>query len=85
MNYIRYPHTKFDNSCSGTNGKALYLICLRLFCRKRGIRQTIYITSSEDFRERIRINGKLISKIAVIDGLKQLLDKKCLMKSIFIF
>ncbi len=75
-----YPHTKFRTiHVAGTNGKGSVSHMLAAVLQEAGYKTGLYTSPHlKDFRERIRINGKLISKIAVIRWIKQLLDKNVL-------
>lgn len=58
---------------AGTNGKGTLAQQLSLALKKAGYRVGVFTSPHiASFRERIRINGKLISEKAVVEGLEQL-------------
>ncbi len=63
------PHTKFKSvHIAGTNGKGSTSHGLAAICRQAGYKTGLYTSPHLiDFRERIRINGEMISKQWVID------------------
>lgn len=63
------PHTKFKSvHIAGTNGKGSTSHGLAAICRQAGYKTGLYTSPHLiDFRERIRINGEMISKQWVVD------------------
>ena len=70
---LKNPETKFKSiHVAGTNGKGSSSHMLASIFQKAGYKTGLYTSPHlKDFRERIRINGKMISKKAVIDFVKQ--------------
>jgi dihydrofolate synthase/folylpolyglutamate synthase len=55
---------------AGTNGKGSVCAMIESICRAQGLRTGLFISPHlVTFRERIRVNGELISQDAVADGL----------------
>ena len=63
------PHTKFKTiHIAGTNGKGSVSHMLASILQEAGYKTGMYISPHyKDFRERIRINGKYISKKYITD------------------
>jgi len=60
---------------AGTNGKGSVCAMIESICRAQGYRTGLFISPHlVTFRERIRVNGKLISQNAVADGLAAIRD-----------
>lgn len=72
-NYFGNPHTSFKSiHIAGTNGKGSVAHLLASVCQKAGYKTGLYTSPHlKDFRERIKINGKMISKQEVIDFVAQ--------------
>lgn len=67
--YFKYPHRKFKSiHVGGTNGKGSTSHMIASILQSHGYRVGLYTSPHlVDFRERIRIDGKMISKEAVVD------------------
>ena len=67
--YFRHPHTRFKSiHVAGTNGKGSTSHMLSAILQSQGYRVGLYTSPHlVDFRERIRIDGEMISKEAVAD------------------
>lgn len=67
------PHTKFKSvHVAGTNGKGSVSHMLAAILQKAGYKTGLYTSPHlKDFRERIRINGKMISEQFVVDWVEQ--------------
>jgi dihydrofolate synthase/folylpolyglutamate synthase len=60
---------------AGTNGKGSVCAMIDSICRAQGYRTGLFISPHLiTFRERIRVNGKMISEDAVTDGLTMIRD-----------
>jgi dihydrofolate synthase/folylpolyglutamate synthase len=60
---------------AGTNGKGSVCAMIDSICRAQGSRAGLFISPHlVTFRERIRVNGKMISEAAVADGLTMIRD-----------
>jgi dihydrofolate synthase / folylpolyglutamate synthase len=60
---------------AGTNGKGSVCAMIDSICRAQGYRTGLYISPHlVTFRERIRVNGEMISEDAVADGLTMIRD-----------
>ena len=60
---------------AGTNGKGSVCAMIDSICRAQGYRTGLFISPHlVTFRERIRVNGKMISEDAVADGLTMIRD-----------
>ena len=60
---------------AGTNGKGSVCAMIDFICRAQGYRTGLYISPHlVTFRERIRVNGEMISEDAVADGLTMIRD-----------
>ncbi|NDV67607.1 folylpolyglutamate synthase/dihydrofolate synthase family protein [Dysgonomonas sp. 25] len=64
-----YPHTKYKTiHVAGTNGKGSVSHTLAAILQQAGYKVGLYTSPHlVDFRERIRINGKMISKQYIVD------------------
>jgi dihydrofolate synthase / folylpolyglutamate synthase len=63
---------------AGTNGKGSVCAMIESICRAQGYRTGLFISPHlVTFRERIRVNGELISEDAVADGLAAIRDLIC--------
>ena len=61
---------------AGTNGKGSVCAMIDSICRAQGYQTGLYISPHlVTFRERIRVNGEMISEDAVADGLTMIRDK----------
>lgn len=67
--YFRHPHTRFKSiHVGGTNGKGSTSHMLAAILQSQGYRVGLYTSPHlVDFRERMRIDGEMIPKEAVID------------------
>ena len=67
--YLKKPHTKFKTiHVAGTNGKGSTSSLLASVLQEAGYKVGLYTSPHlKDYRERIRINGKLIPEDCVID------------------
>lgn len=72
-NHLGEPHTRFKSiHVAGTNGKGSTSHMLASILQEAGYRVGLYTSPHlKDFRERIRINGKVISKQFVIGFIKR--------------
>ncbi len=70
--YFGHPHSKYLTiHVAGTNGKGSVAHMLASILQEAGYRTGLYTSPHlKDFRERIRINGAVISEAAVIDFVK---------------
>jgi len=60
---------------AGTNGKGSVCAMIDSICRAQGYRTSLFISPHlVTFRERIRVNGEMISEDAVADGLTMIRD-----------
>ena len=75
-NHLKNPHKKFKSiHIAGTNGKGSTAHMLASVLQEAGFRTGLYTSPHlKDFRERIKINGKMISKNEVTDFVKK--DRK---------
>ena len=71
--YFSHPHKKFKSiHVGGTNGKGSTSHMISAILQSQGYRTGLYTSPHlVDFRERIRINGKMIDKEAVVDFVKK--------------
>ena len=71
--HLDYPHKKFKSvHVAGTNGKGSSSHMLASILQEAGYKVGLYTSPHlKDFRERIRINGNLVSKRFVIDFVKK--------------
>ncbi len=71
--YLEQPHEKFPSiHIAGTNGKGSTAHLVGAILQASGLNVGLYTSPHyKDFRERIKINGKLISKKYVIDFIAQ--------------
>ncbi|NOU60287.1 bifunctional folylpolyglutamate synthase/dihydrofolate synthase [Marinifilum caeruleilacunae] len=67
--YFNHPHKKFKSvHVAGTNGKGSVSHSIASVLQKSGLKVGLYTSPHlRDFRERIKINGEVISESAVID------------------
>tara|TARA_R110002050_G_scaffold30927_5_gene79106 strand:+ start:951 stop:2162 length:1212 start_codon:yes stop_codon:yes gene_type:complete len=72
-NYLGHPERKFKSiHVAGTNGKGSCSHMLASILQEAGYRVGLYTSPHlKDFRERIRINGKPVSKKYVVDFIKK--------------
>ena len=72
--HFGYPHRQYRTiHVGGTNGKGSVTHTLAAILQSQGYRVGLYTSPHlVDFRERIRVNGKKISKKRVIDFVKTL-------------
>jgi dihydrofolate synthase/folylpolyglutamate synthase len=70
---LKDPHKKFKSiHIAGTNGKGSTAHMLASILQEAGLKTGLYTSPHlKDFRERIKINGKMISKNQVIDFVKK--------------
>jgi len=68
-NYFNQPHTKFKSiHIAGTNGKGSVSHMLASVLQTAGYKVGLYTSPHlKDFRERIKINGQMISESEVVD------------------
>ena len=71
-----HPHTKFRTiHVAGTNGKGSVSHMMASILQKAGFKTGLYTSPHlKDFRERIRVNGEMISKSYVIDFVQRFLE-----------
>ena len=71
--FFNHPHTKFKTiHVAGTNGKGSTSHTLAAILQSAGYKVGLYTSPHlVDFRERIRINGKMISKQYVVNFVKK--------------
>lgn len=71
--YLNNPHKKFKSiHVAGTNGKGSSSHMLASILQEAGYKVGLYTSPHlKDFRERIRVNGKTVSKKYVIDFVKE--------------
>ncbi len=71
--YFGHPHRQYKTiHVGGTNGKGSVCHTLAAILQAQGYRVGLYTSPHlVDFRERIRVNGKMISKKRVIDFVEQ--------------
>jgi dihydrofolate synthase/folylpolyglutamate synthase len=67
--YLGHPHTRFRSiHVAGTNGKGSVSHMLASVLQEAGYKTGLYTSPHlKDYRERIRVNGKMISENEVID------------------
>ena len=67
--YFRHPHKAYKTiHIAGTNGKGSVSHCIASVLQESGLKVGLYTSPHlKDFRERIRINGEMITEQAVID------------------
>lgn len=67
--YFNHPHKNFKTvHVAGTNGKGSVSHSIASVLQKSGLKVGLYTSPHlRDFRERIKINGKMISESAVVD------------------
>lgn len=71
--YFRHPHKKFKSiHVAGTNGKGSTSHMIAAILQSQGYRTALYTSPHlVDFRERIRIDGKMIDKDAVVEFVRK--------------
>ena len=71
--YLGNPHTQFKSvHIAGTNGKGSTAHMLSSILQESGYKVGLYTSPHlKDFRERIRINGKMIAEQEVVDFVKE--------------
>ncbi|MDE6637084.1 MAG: bifunctional folylpolyglutamate synthase/dihydrofolate synthase [Muribaculaceae bacterium] len=71
--YFKHPHKKFKSiHVGGTNGKGSTSHMIAAILQSQGYKTGLYTSPHlVDFRERIRVNGEMISKDAVIEFVKR--------------
>jgi len=74
MDYLGKPHEKLNAiHITGTNGKGSTTVMVGSILEKAGYNVGVYISPHlDDFRERIKINGKSISKKEVVELVQKL-------------
>ena len=72
-NYFEHPHKKFKTiHIAGTNGKGSVSHMLSAILQKAGYRTGLYTSPHlKDFRERMKINGKMIPEKEVVHFVKE--------------
>ncbi len=67
--YFGHPHRKFKTiHVAGTNGKGSVSHMLASILQEAGIKTALYTSPHiKDFRERIKVNGEMITEEAVVD------------------
>ncbi|MDE6561371.1 MAG: bifunctional folylpolyglutamate synthase/dihydrofolate synthase [Muribaculaceae bacterium] len=72
-NYFRHPHRKFKSiHVGGTNGKGSTSHMIAAILQSQGYRTGLYTSPHlVDFRERIRIDGRMIEKDAVVEFVRK--------------
>ena len=72
-NLLGNPHKKFKSvHVAGTNGKGSVSHMLAAILQQAGYKTGLYTSPHlKDFRERIRINGKMISEQFIVDWVEQ--------------
>lgn len=67
--HLNHPETKFKSiHIAGTNGKGSVSHMLASILQEQGYKTGLYTSPHlEDFRERIKVNGKMIPEAAVVD------------------
>ncbi len=78
--YLGYPHTGYPSiHVAGTNGKGSVCHILASVLQQKGLKVGLYTSPHyKDFRERVKINGELVTEEFVIDfveGNKSLFEK----------
>lgn len=70
--YFKHPHLKFKTiHVAGTNGKGSVSHMIASILQEAGYKTGLYTSPHlKDFRERIRVNGEMISKKAVVSFVK---------------
>lgn len=73
INHIKNPHKKFKSvHVAGTNGKGSTSHMLASILQEAGYKVGLYTSPHlKDFRERIKVNGKVVSKQFVIGFIKR--------------
>jgi dihydrofolate synthase / folylpolyglutamate synthase len=73
MDLLHHPHLFFDSvHVAGTNGKGSTSHMIASILQHAGYKVGLYTSPHlKDFRERIRVNGKMISKKSVCDFVEQ--------------
>ncbi|TRX65767.1 folylpolyglutamate synthase/dihydrofolate synthase family protein [Carboxylicivirga sp. M1479] len=71
--YFQHPHKAYKTiHIGGTNGKGSVSHCIASILQEAGYKVGLYTSPHlKDFRERIRINGEMISEQAVVDFVGQ--------------
>lgn len=71
--YFNHPHKKFRTiHIAGTNGKGSVSHSIASILQKSGLKVGLYTSPHlRDFRERIKLNGQMISESAVVDFIKK--------------
>ena len=73
---FEHPHTKYRTiHVAGTNGKGSVSHMMASILQKAGFKTGLYTSPHlKDFRERIRVNGEMISESYVIDFVQRFLE-----------
>ncbi len=76
--YFRHPHKKYKSiHVGGTNGKGSTSHMLAAILQSQGYRVGLYTSPHlVDFRERIRVDGEMIPKEAVIDFVRKFRESR---------
>lgn len=71
--HLKHPETKFKSiHIAGTNGKGSTSHMLAAILQKAGYKTGLYTSPHlKDFRERIKINGEMISEVEVVNFVKE--------------
>ena len=71
--YLGNPHTQFKSiHIAGTNGKGSTAHMLTSILQEAGYKVGLYTSPHlKDFRERIKVNGKMIAEQEVVDFVKE--------------
>lgn len=79
---FNYPHNRFKSvHVAGTNGKGSTSHMLASILQEAGYKTGLYTSPHlKDFRERIRVNGKMIRKQAVVDFVNNFKEKNAATK-----
>ncbi len=74
LKFLGNPHTEFRSiHIAGTNGKGSVSSMLNSFLMEKGFRTGLYTSPHlKDFRERISVNGKLITRKFVVEFINKL-------------
>ena len=86
MKYFRHPHKNFKTiHVAGTNGKGSVSHMLASILQQAGYKTGLYTSPHlKDFRERIKINGEMISEQYVIDFVRHHADFILRVKLVFL-
>lgn len=84
--YFRHPHKNFKTiHVAGTNGKGSVSHMLASILQQAGYKTGLYTSPHlKDFRERIKINGEMVSEQYVIDFVRHHADLFSRGKTVFL-